>query len=101
MLGVFAVRVNPGKLGQYLGKIKQLSAMMERMGVPATMRVWQATLAGDGTGTVLISTEYANLAAFAEASTKIRGDKEWQNVVAGLSDIRTIVSNSLYQEVTP
>ena len=50
---------------------------------------------------MVVGIEYPSLAAFAENSTKVQADPEWQKLIAGLDDVRTVVSRSLYRERTP
>jgi len=101
VLQVVAVQVKPGKLDAYAGKVKQLNAITKRLGTQATMRMWRATMAGDATGSVIVGLEFPSLSAFAEASEKLQADAEWQKLIAGLDDIRTLVSQSLYEEISP
>ena len=65
------------------------------------MRVWQATAAGEATGTVVVGLIYKDLATYAADSTKIQGDAEWQKLVAGLDKMRTVVSVGLARNVGP
>ena len=44
---------------------------------------------------------YKDLATYAADSTKIQGDAEWQKLVAGLDEMRTIVSTGLARNVGP
>ncbi len=101
VLQVTAVQVKPGQMDAYLAKVKQLQGITKRLGTPGTTRVWEATLAGDGTGTVVVGVEYPSLAAYAESTTKVQADAEWKTLMAGLDDLRTVVSRSLYRERTP
>ena len=101
VLQVTAVQVKAGQMDAYLAKVKQLQAIIKRLGASGTTRVWEATLAGDGTGTVVVGVEYPSLAAYAESTTKVSADAEWQKLMAGLDDLRTVVDRSLYRERTP
>jgi hypothetical protein len=101
VLQVTAVQVKPGQMDAYLAKVKQLQAILKRLGTSGTTRVWEATLAGDGTGTVAVGVEYPSLAAYAESTSKVSADAEWQKMMAGMDDLRTVVSRSLYRERTP
>jgi NIPSNAP len=101
VLQVTAVQVKPGQMDAYLAKVKQLQAIIKRLGTPGTTRVWEATLAGDDSGTVVVGVEYPSLAAYAESTSKVSADPEWQKMMAGLDDMRTVVSRSLYRERTP
>jgi hypothetical protein len=100
-LQVIAVRVEPGKLEQYVSVLAKLNGVLERLGVPSRLRVWQATVAGDNTGVVVVGIEHADLAAYADTTTKSAADPEWQQLIAGLDEIRTVLSHNLYREITP
>ena len=100
VLQVTTVQVKAGQMDAYLAKVKQLQAIIKRLGTSGTTRVWEATLAGDGTGTVVVGVEYPSLAAYAESTTKVSADSEWKAMIASLDDMRTVVSRSLYRERT-
>jgi hypothetical protein len=95
------VRVKPGKLDAYLGEVKKLNAIQKRLGVETVVRAWQASIAGENTGTVIVGLEYASLAAFADASTKTQNDGEWTSLIGGLDGLRTLLSSGLYREIKP
>jgi hypothetical protein len=95
------VRVKPGRLDDYVARIEKLRKISERLGTSSTMRVWQATAAGEATGTVVVGVIYKDLTTFAAESMKIEGDSEWQKIVGGLDDMRTIVSMGLARNVGP
>jgi 6-phosphogluconate dehydrogenase (decarboxylating) len=101
VLQVVAVQVKSGMVDKYVSRVDKLKAVQERLGTKGTIRVWQASIAGDNTGTVVVGVEYPSLAAFADGMEKLNADSEWQGIIAGLDDIRTIVSTSLYRELTP
>jgi hypothetical protein len=98
---VVTVEVEPGKLEKYRQEIKKLTAVLARVESSGKMRMWQATAAGPDTGAVLVGLEYPNAAAWAEDSSKIQGDAEWQKIVAGLGDLRTVEGNSIWRDVSP
>jgi len=64
---------------------------------------WRSTLAGPDTGTVFVAIEHKNMAALAEAQTKLSKDPEWQSFIKDMekSGLRTVQSNSLLEEITP
>jgi hypothetical protein len=101
VLLVTTVKVQPGQMDAYLAKVKQLQGIIKRLGIKSTTRVWEATLAGDGSGTVAVGIEYPSLAAYAEGAAKTQGDAEWTALMAGLDPLRTVQSRSLYREITP
>jgi hypothetical protein len=91
-----------GDQDAFLALIKRVEAIRERLGVPGTSRVWQATLAGEGTGSTFVAVEYPNLVAMAQSISKMGADEGWQQLVddfqkAGMS----VNSNSTSVEITP
>ncbi len=94
-------REKPGRLDDYVAKVEALRKISDRLGTSNTMRVWQATAAGEATGTVVVGVIYKDLATYASDSTKVQSDAEWQKLVAGLDEIRTIVSTGLARNVGP
>ncbi len=101
VLQVVAVDVKSGKVDKYVATVSKLNTIVERLDLKSTLRIWRATAAGDNTGTVVVAIEHPNLAAWADSAAKLSADKEWQKLIRGLDDIRTILSNSLYRELTP
>lgn len=101
VLQTVSVRVKPGRLDDYIKKTEKLRKISERVGATNTIRVWQATAAGETTGTVVVGLLYKDLATYAAESTKVQADAEWQKVVGGLHEMRTIVSTGLAQNVGP
>lgn len=101
VLQVISVKVT-GSRQAYLDKIKGLQGITKRLGLPA-VRVWRATLAGDNTDVIYIATEYASLAALADAQDKLAADAEWTKMIRDIdaSGIRTVVDRSLMVDDTP
>jgi hypothetical protein len=95
------VKVKPGRLDDYLAKIDKLRKISERLGTSNTTRVWQATAAGEATGTVVVGVIYKDLPTFAADSTQIQNDSEWRKLVGGLDDMRTVVSLGLARNIGP
>jgi hypothetical protein len=91
--------VKSDNVGAYVQELEKGRAMLKKLGVNVTLRIWKATYAGPETGTVVVSQEYASFAAFAEAQTKSTADPQFSAWVAGLDKLRTIVSDSLYREL--
>lgn len=94
------VQVAPGKLERYRQEAKKLMAVLARVGSSGKMRMWQATAAGPDTGAVLVVIEYPNEAAWAAESPKVQGDAEWQKILAGLDELRTLEASSIWRDVS-
>ncbi len=76
--------------------------IFKRLGIKATRRYIQASLAGDFSGTLAVVIEYPSLIALAEAQAKLSKDAEWQKYIDAITDSGMIVeSNSLWVDVTP
>ena len=85
----------------YVKQIEQGQALLKKMGSTTTIRVWQARYAGSNAGAVVVSIEYPDWVAFATEGQKLAADAEYQTWLKGLSKVRKIVSDSLYEELTP
>lgn len=93
-----AVVVETDDVAGYVEAIAEGKGIMKSVGMTSVVRVWQATYAGPNTGAVVVSVEWADMAAMAADDAKIAASKEYQDWLASLDDIRTIVSDSLYAE---
>jgi hypothetical protein len=85
----------------YEKQIEQGQALLKKMGSTAIIRVWRARYAGEHAGSVVVSIEYPDLVAFANEDKKVGADPEYQAWLKGLNKIRKVVSDSLYDELTP
>ena len=98
-LRVVAVATDDG--AAYAAQLKEGNRLIQAVAPKMSMRAWQATFAGDATGTVIVGLEYpGSLADFAPAWEKILADKAVASWLAGLDGLRTIVSDSLYTEMS-
>jgi uncharacterized protein YbaA (DUF1428 family) len=95
------VAVQTDNLDGYLKEIEKGKTLLKRLGSPAIVRVWQARFAGENAGSVVVGVEYPSLAAFATAEAKVSADAEYQAWIKGLSKLRKVVSDSLYNELKP
>ena len=84
----------------YAAAIAEGQEILARLGSTATIRVWQARFAGENAGTVVSSIEWPSMAAMAVDDALMGGSDEIRDWIAGLAGIRTITSDSLYQEIT-
>jgi hypothetical protein len=89
------VRVESGQMDAYLDRVAKLQGVMDRVGGGARVSVWQASFAGTNSGNTMVSVAFPSLTGYAETTTKTSQDAEWQKVMSGLDDIRTIVTSSL------
>lgn len=101
VIQVIAVSVKPGKLEKYRKKVKKLVGIQERLGTTGTLRMWQATVGGPDTGTVLVAIEYPSSAAWAADSAKVQADPEWRKIISRLDRIRTLEGSAVWRDVSP
>ena len=85
-----------------LAEAEATREIFKRLGIKATRRYLQATLAGNFSGTLSLMIEYPNLAALADAQAKLANDEAWQKYLEKLEAAGLRVqSNSLWVDVTP
>ena len=82
----------------YAQEIEKGRQVMKSLGIQGQTRVLQARFAGPEAGAVVVSIEYPNMAAFADAVAKTNASSEYQAWLKGLDKIRKIVSDSIYTE---
>jgi len=70
------VRVNPGKRKEALERLSDVKKMFQRGG--ASVRVFEATVAGANTGVLTVVAESSDLAQYASVLQKLQGDSDWQ-----------------------
>jgi hypothetical protein len=92
------VTVKTDNPAAYVQEIEKGRQLMKSMGIQAQTRVWQARFAGPEAGTIVVSIEYASMAAFSDAYAKTSASTDYQNWLKDLDKVRKIVSDSLYSE---
>jgi hypothetical protein len=93
------VMVETSDVAAYMGQLNALKGRMQRMGLKSTVRAWRARFAGPNAGAIVVAVEYPDLATFAAEDAKIAADAEYQTTLKGMSQMRSIVSDSLYEEL--
>ena len=95
------VSVSTDDVGAYVAELRKGKQMMAKLTPKMVMRAWQATFAGQETGAVIVSLEYpGSMSAFATAWEKTLADKNMAAWLEGLGDMRDLVSDSLYRELS-
>ena len=85
----------------YTREVEALQALYRKSGQPVTLRVWRATYAGPDTGTIVVTAELPNLAALAKMADSMRSNAEISAEMNKIGGMRKIVSDSLYELLTP
>lgn len=84
----------------YVTELKQGSKLLNKVDSKFVMRAWRGTFAGNATGAVVVALEYpGSFGDFAQAWDKALADSSIANWLAGLSGLRKIISDSLYEEM--
>ena len=84
----------------YAAAVAEGQEIITGLGSEAKIRVWQARFAGENTGSVVVSIEWPSMSAMAADDERMMGSDEMQAFLAGLSELRAVVSDSIYQEIT-
>lgn len=95
------VVVKTDNLDGYLKELEKGKAVLKRLGSTGQIRVWRARFAGHDAGAIAVAVEYPSMSAMAKDAAMIDADAEYQAWLAGLNKIRTVVSDSLYEELKP
>ena len=94
------VVVETNDAAAYIEQLNKGSMLIKAITPKMTIRVWQATFAGDSTGAMIVGLEYpGSFADFANAWDKVQADKSVAQWLTGLAGLRKIVSDSLYSEI--
>ena len=93
------VVVQTSDVAAYTKELAQVQAHMTRLGGGATIRSWRARFAGSDTGSIVVSVEYKDMAEFAAIDAKMRDDAANVATMKNMDAIRTIISDSLYDEL--
>lgn len=93
------VVVETSDVAAYTTELGKIRAGIARIGGKETLRFWRARFAGPNAGQLVVSIEYADMAAYVAEDTKMRADADLAAVLKGLDKIRKVVSDSIYDEV--
>ncbi len=95
------VTVETDNVQAYVEELEKGKAIMAQVDKRMLLRAWVATFAGDQTGTVIVSLEYpGSFADFAGAWQRITENEAMAAWLSGLSEVRALVSDSLYRELS-
>lgn len=93
------VVIKTDNVDAYLQLIDKGQEIQKKLGIVVPTRIWQATFAGPNSGTIVVTIEFPNMAAFADAYAKLNASSDYQAWLAELAKTRTIQSDSLYKEI--
>ena len=93
------VQVQADDVGAYVAQLGEGKKLISAVDSKFTIRAWQATFAGEATGAVIVAVEYpGSFGEFAMAWEKLIADPVVGTWLGGLSELRRITSDSLYNE---
>jgi hypothetical protein len=95
------VGVETNDVAAYVQQIARGQVILRRLNSPGTIRVLTAAYAGPNAGNVIVTIEYASMIELAEDEARGLADEGYRNWLAGLASIRTIVSVSIYRDISP
>lgn len=85
VVDIIVVDVN-GDLDGFLDRMARVESVAERLGLPAKLRVLQATFAGSKAGEIYLFWELPSFISFAEAETKLHQDAEFLAILEEVSE---------------
>ena len=92
------IRVKTDNVAEYAAELEKGRQLQKSLGSSAQIRVWQARFAGPEAGSVVVSIEYPSMAAYVADEAKVNASADYQSWLKGLNKIRTLISDSLYNE---
>ena len=100
VLDVIIVDVN-GDVDGFLDRMQRIEGVAERLNLPAKLRVFQATFAGDQNGEIHLYWELPSFIAFAEAETALHNDAEFLAILNEMGEAgQSFKSELLSIEIT-
>jgi hypothetical protein len=88
-------------LKAYIHEVDTLRAQFKKSGIPVTLRAWRARFAGTDAGAVVVSVEMPDLATLAKVDDAQKTNAEIVATMQRIGALRKIVSDSLYEELSP
>jgi len=88
-------------LSAYLKEVGNLRAQFRKIAPSVSLRVFRARFAGPEAGTVVVAVEMPDLATLARIDELQKSNTEVAATMERIGKLRKIVSDSLYEEVSP
>ncbi len=85
----------------WLKEVAVVRGLAQKAGLEFSLRVLRGTYAGSDTGAYVVELEFPNLAALARYHDTMRSNADLVAAGARIRRLRTVISDSLYDEVTP
>jgi NIPSNAP len=101
VLAIFTYEVKPGRMQDFLSKLKQAAdAKFDSPVMPKSVRLFRNTVPGPDTGPLLLLIEYEDMAAYGARTTFENANPEWRALFAAHPNSpETLVSVQLLTEL--
>ncbi len=96
------IAVQTSDIKTYRHEVDTLQGEFKKEGLPVTLRVWRATYAGPDTGTIIVTVEVPDIATLGKIQDAVlKPNSALGATMKRIEAIRKIVSDSLYEELSP
>lgn len=85
----------------YTHELDTLRSQFKKAGVQVTLRAWQARFAGPDAGSIVVTVELPDLAALVKVDELQKSNAEISATMQRIGALRKILSDSLYEELSP
>jgi len=85
----------------YLKEVDTLRGQFKKAGVAVTLRVYRAMFAGPEAGSIVVAVEMPDLATLAKVNELQKSNADISATMGRIAKLRKIVSDSLYEELSP
>jgi hypothetical protein len=93
------VVVETADVKAYAEELEAGKKILKDAGSPGIIRSWVARYAGEQAGSVVVSIEYADMTALAKDYETMNKNPDYAAWLKALGKIRTVVSDSIYEEL--
>jgi hypothetical protein len=93
--------VQTADVAAYAHEIEVLRAIYKKQGMAVSIDAYRATYAAANTGTMVVAVQVANLAALAKMNETAKTQPDIVAEMKKINAMRKIVSDSLYEKLTP
>lgn len=97
---ITTVEVPGAKTAEYVTAVKALIPIIKKHNSDATLRIWQATIAGTASNRISVVVEFPSLASSAEGTPKLVADPEYPSALRKFESMgRKIISVAMASEL--
>jgi len=93
--------IQTADLKGYIHEIETLRSQFKKAAIPVTVRAWNARFAGPDAGSIVVTVEMPDLATLAKVDEAQKTNAEISATMQRIGALRKILSDSLYEELSP